>query len=58
MEIYFVKLQTVSEGRGFESRRCHCNLHIPSDRTMPLGSTEPKEMSSKNISSVVKAAGA
>jgi hypothetical protein len=41
MEICSVKPQTVSEGRGPDSRRCHCNLHNPSGRTMPLGSTQP-----------------
>jgi len=44
MEIYFVKLQTVWEVRGFEFRRYHWNFHNPSGSTVPLGSTQPKKM--------------
>jgi len=46
-------LHDKQEGRGFHSRR------NPSDRTMALGSTQsPTEMSTRNISWVVKAVGA
>jgi hypothetical protein len=45
------------EGRGFDSRWCH--WHNPFGRTMALGSTQPlKEMSTRNISWGIKAAGA
>ena len=45
------------EGRGFDSRWCHCNFFI--DIILPaLGSTQPPtEKSTRNISWGVKAAG-
>jgi hypothetical protein len=50
------------EGRGFDSRWCHCKFFIDiilPGRTMALGSTQPlTEMSTRNISWGVKAAGA
>ena len=49
------------EGHGFDSRWCQWIffLHNPSGRTMALGLTQPlTEMSTRNISWVVKAAGA
>ena len=48
------------EGRGFDSRRCHCFYwHNPSGSTMVLRLTQPlTEMSTRNISWNVKAAGA
>ena len=46
------------EGRGFDSRWCHCNGNPPA-RTMALGLTQPlTEMSTRNISWGVKAASA
>jgi hypothetical protein len=46
-----------SEGRGFDSQWCH--WHNPSGRIMVLGSTQSlTEMSTKNISWGIKAAGA
>jgi hypothetical protein len=41
-----------SEGRWFDSRRCHWNFSLtyPSDRTMALWSTQPlTEMSTRSI---------
>jgi len=56
--MYFVKLQTVSEGRGFDSRWYHWNLRNPSGRTTPLSATQTlTKISSSNISWEVKAAG-
>jgi len=49
------------EGREFDSPWCHWNFssYNPSGRTMALGLTQPlTEMSTKNISWVVKSAGA
>ena len=42
-------LRYYSDGPGIDSRWCHCifQLHIPSDRTMALGSTQPLEKMSK-----------
>ena len=40
-----------SEGRWFDSRWCHWNFSLISDRTMALGSTQPlTEMSTRSIS--------
>ena len=59
LEVYFVKLQTLSEGRGFDFRWYLWNLHNPSDHTMPLGATQTRtKISSSNISWWVKTAGA
>jgi len=49
------------EDRGFDSPWRHWNFHLhnPSGRTMALGLTQPlKEISTRNISCGVKAAGA
>ena len=47
------------EGRGFDSQWYNWNWHNPSGCTVALGSTQPlTEMSTSNISWVVKAAGA
>ena len=49
-------LHSKLEGRGFDSQWCH--WHNPSGHTVALGLTQPlTEMSTKNISWVVKAAG-
>ena len=49
------------EGRGFDSRWCHWIFFIdnPSGSTVALGLTQPPtEMSTRNVSWGVKAAGA
>jgi hypothetical protein len=55
-------LRYKSEGGGFNSRWYHwkfVQLHNPSGRNMSLGLTQPvTEMSTRNISWVIKAAGA
>jgi hypothetical protein len=56
--MYFVKLQTVSEGRGLDYRWCHWNLRNPSGRSKPLSGTQIlTKIGSSNISWRVKAAG-
>jgi len=54
-------LRYKSEGTGIDSRWCHWifQWHIPSDRTMVLGSTQPLvKMTTRNIPGGVKEAGA
>ena len=52
-------VDALREGREFDSRWCHWNLHNPPGRTVALRSTQPvTEISTRNISLGAKAAGA
>ena len=56
-----IVVKTLSDGPGIDSRWCHWifQWHIPSDRTIALGSTQPLvKMSTRKISWGVKATGA